>query len=61
MFFKLKKFLYVLNDLSDLLLKKDREKIEVQYDELKRMTYDFIFLLSVSLILNVVCIIIIMS
>jgi hypothetical protein len=61
MFFKLKKFLYVLNDLTDLLLKKDREKIEVQYDELKRMTYDFIFLLSVSLIFNVVCIIIIMS
>jgi len=59
--FKFKKFIYVLIDVTDLLLKKDREKIEGQYADLKKITRYLILLLAVSLIINIICIIILIK
>jgi hypothetical protein len=59
--FKLKKYLYLLNDVTDLLLKKDREKIESKYADLKKLSAYLFILLAVSLIANIVCIIILIN
>jgi len=50
---KTKKYLYLINDLTNLLLKKNREEWHEKYEHLLKVFVVTLFLFAVSLIINI--------
>ena len=51
--FKLKKFIYLANDITNILLKKDRDQIIESYKKLRAALIIVCLLLVLSLFLNI--------
>lgn len=51
--FKLKKFIYLANDITNILLKKDRDQIIESYKKLRMALIVVCLLLVLSLFLNI--------
>ncbi len=50
--FKIKKFIYLINDFTDLLLKKERENLAERNQQLTAWLIVLIILLVISLLAN---------
>jgi len=51
--FKIKKFIYLINDVTNILLKKSREEVEEEVEKLRILLFIVSIILLISLSLNI--------